>query len=72
VSPIQTGKKRRFFSSLTGLIFLDYLARLARTALGTCWWSQNKEKKEKEKGGKREKKRIRLALLKVILLTSPL
>jgi hypothetical protein len=41
-------------------------------ALGTCWWSQNKEKKEKEKGEKREKKRIRLALLKVILLTSSL
>ena len=29
-------------------------------------------KKEKEKGEKREKKRIRLALLKVILLTSSL
>jgi hypothetical protein len=42
------------------------------SALGTCWWSQNKEKKEKEKGEKREKKRIRLALLKVILLTSSL
>jgi len=41
-------------------------------ALGTCWWSANKEKKEKEKREKREKKRIRLALLKVILLTPSL
>ena len=28
-----------------------------RWALGTCWWSKNKEKKRKEKEKKREKKR---------------
>ena len=27
------------------------------SALGTCWWSKNKEKKRKEKEEKREKKR---------------
>jgi len=33
--------------------FLDDITR----ALGTCWWSKNKEKKRKEKEKKREKKR---------------